>query len=392
MDSHPSVSTGTRGLLLVLLAPILVATLVGLVLLWPDGSGPRLRPGGRTTSGTVTALTGRPCADTAPEAGIRCLRPEVHLTSGGHVALQEQPVAGGTDIDVGDRVLVAHTVDGYELVGRERGAPMSALALGVAVLVVLVARWRGARLLGALAVTAVVLVGFGVPAVLDGSSPALVAAVAGVAIASVLTGALHGLGARSAIALVGTAVAVAAAAALGHVVGAAAHLAGLPSATPGYLSVASGRLPIAGLLLAGTGIGAVGGLVDLTTRQVDDTWDLRDAAPSAVWHGVFAAGLRRGRRHLADVASTVALAYAGVALPVLVLLTAGDQSVLAAVRGETVALEVVRALVGLAALAAAVPLTAALAAVVVVREAGGEERNDPRQFRSRSERRLWEHQ
>src|SRR4051812_49409721 len=170
MDSHPTVSTGTRWLLAALLVPVLLATVAGLVLLWPDGSGPRLRSTGDTSGGTVTALTNRACADTAPAAGIRCIRPEVRLADGRRVALEEQPVAGGTDLTIGDRVLVARSVDGYELAGRERGRPMAVLTVVVLVVVVLVARWRGARLLGALAVSGVVLVGFGVPAVLDGSS------------------------------------------------------------------------------------------------------------------------------------------------------------------------------------------------------------------------------
>jgi uncharacterized membrane protein len=124
---------------------------------------------------------------------------------------------------------------------------------------------------------------------------------------------------------------------------------------------------------------------------VDATWDLRDAHPDAGARGIAVAGIRRGRQRLADVAATVSLAYAGVALPLLVLLSAGDQRVVDALGGDALGAEMTRALGGLVALTATLPLTAAIAAVVVVRERDGAAPvGDPRQFRSRRERRLFQ--
>jgi uncharacterized membrane protein len=88
--------------------------------------------------------------------------------------------------------------------------------------------------------------------------------------------------------------------------------------------------------------------------------------------------------------TVLVLAYLGAALPAIVLFTSGGDSASRTVRGETIAVELARAAVGAIALAAVVPLTAAVAAYVVVREARNDDSSDPREFRSRRERLLWQ--
>lgn len=387
---HPPVTARTRWLLAALLVPLLAAVAVGAVLLWPSGGGPSLRATGTPLDATITALRDVACSDTAPEAQVRCIRPEARLATGGLVALTERAAGDDGDLAVGDEVVVAKTgPTTFALAAHRRDAPLAALAALAALLVLLVGRRRGALVVAALAVSALVVVGFAVPAVLDGGAPLGVGVVGAalVAVAVVVVG--RGPSARSVTALIGALCGIGIAGLVAEAVVSAAHLAGL-DATPTYLDVRRGSIPTSGLLVAGLVLGTVGALVDLALRQVDATWDLRDTDPGARWRGIAAAGMRRGREHLADVAATVVLAYAGAALPVFVLLAAGDQPILDALRGEVVAVEVARALAALVALAAAVPLTAALAAAVVVREAGARAPADPRRFRSRAEREIWD--
>jgi uncharacterized membrane protein len=77
------------------------------------------------------------------------------------------------------------------------------------------------------------------------------------------------------------------------------------------------------------------------------------------------AGLRIGRDHVASTVNTLALAYAGAALPLLILFVLARQSLGTVVNSEVVATEVVRTLVGSIGLVAAVPITTWLAARVV---------------------------
>jgi uncharacterized membrane protein len=61
-----------------------------------------------------------------------------------------------------------------------------------------------------------------------------------------------------------------------------------------------------------------------------------------------------------------------------------------ALASEALAVVVLGPLVGVLAVVVTAPVTAAVAAAVVVREAGAREPVDPRRFRSRTERELWE--
>jgi uncharacterized membrane protein len=75
--------------------------------------------------------------------------------------------------------------------------------------------------------------------------------------------------------------------------------------------------------------------------------------------------MRVGRDHIASTVYTLVLAYAGAALPLLLLFTLAAQPLGQVVTAENVAEEVVRTLVGSIGLVLAVPLTTALAALVV---------------------------
>jgi hypothetical protein len=78
-----------------------------------------------------------------------------------------------------------------------------------------------------------------------------------------------------------------------------------------------------------------------------------------------------GRDHIASTVNTLVLAYAGASLPLLLLFTQAGRSLVDVAAGELVAVEVVRTLVGSIGLVAAVPITTALAALVVTRGTDG---------------------
>lgn len=379
---HPPVTTRTRRLLAVLLVPLLAAAVAGAAAWWPDGSGDRPGAVGRPADATVVAVREITCADTSPEAGIDCIRLEVLLDGGGRVAVEE---LDGTEVrppTVGDEVVVARVRSGsdirYELEGLERSTPLGVAAIVAAVALLMVARWRGLRLLAALALTAIVLVAFAIPALLDGAPPGGVAAVAGAAVATALVLAGRGIDARHLTALIGSLLGVAAAAGITVVLTGSADLAGLDRRA----------LPLDDLLVVGMVVGATGALVDLAVRLVDATWDLRDTDVSAGWFGIARAGIRRARDTYTSAAATLTVAYAGVALPVLLTLLS-DRTLVGSLETEELAVEVVRGAVGVLALGSVVPLTATVAAAVIVLESRKRGPDDPRRFRSRKERDIW---
>jgi len=121
---------------------------------------------------------------------------------------------------------------------------------------------------------------------------------------------------------------------------------------------------ISGLLLAGFIIGSLGVLNDVTITQASSAFELASLDPRASRREIFASAMRVGRDHIASTVYTLVLAYAGGALPLLLLFSVAGRSISDVVTGDAVAVEIVRACVGGIALALSVPLTTAIAAVL----------------------------
>jgi hypothetical protein len=102
--------------------------------------------------------------------------------------------------------------------------------------------------------------------------------------------------------------------------------------------------------------------VDGTAGRLALGWAGRSVA------ALVAGALRVGRDHIAATVNTLFLAYAGAALPLLILFVTSQDSLGTVATTEEVAVEVVRALCGSVGLIAAVPLTTVLAALVATEE------------------------
>jgi uncharacterized membrane protein len=144
-----------------------------------------------------------------------------------------------------------------------------------------------------------------------------------------------------------------------------ANLTGFTSEEARLANLEVGGLSLRGLLLAGIIIGGLGVLDDVTMSQSSTVFELHRANPRATFGELLRGGLNVGRDHIAATVNTLFLAYAGAALPLLILFVTADAGLGTVVTAEIVAVEVVRTLVGSVGLVAAVPLTTALAAAVV---------------------------
>jgi uncharacterized membrane protein len=236
-----------------------------------------------------------------------------------------------------------------------------------AVAVLILGRWQGLRALIALGITGVVLVAFAFPSILDGHDPTAVALVAAVVIAVAALYLTHGVDDMTTVALLGTFGALAVTGVLAVVFTHLAHFTGFGSEDSYYLQYASAKIDVRGLVLAGIIIGSLGVLDDVTVTQASAVWQLRAANPSYGPRRLYAAAVTIGRDHIASTVNTLVLAYAGASLPLLLVFAQAGRSLSEVAVGELVAVEIVRTLVGSIGLVAAVPLTTALAALVVTR-------------------------
>src|SRR5918996_1407854 len=364
-------------------ALLLGATVVGLITLWPDErtlEPEAARLTAKTQSAEVVSIAAVPCRVPGRSG---CRRVTVRVLSGPDEGTTAAITVGdpGTEVavSVGDRLRVFKNpvpegaaadprIEPYGFADFERRAPLLWLALAFAALVLASGRWQGLRALAGLAASLAVVVGFVVPAILGGEEPAWVALVGGFAVMFATIPLAHGVGAKAVAALLGSAASLTLVLVLARAFTSLAHLTGFSSDEALYLRATAGEdISIQGLLLAGMVIGALGVLDDLTGSQASTVMALRRANPGYGFRSLFRSAVSVGHDHIAATVNTLFLAYAGAALPVLLIFSLGDVSLSEAVNSEAVAGEVVAMLVGSIGLVAAVPITTSLAALLATR-------------------------
>lgn len=374
-----------------LLAAIGIATIAGAVWLWPSQQKVDIPlPFQNSAGGAVTTEAGRvlstgvancggpsvgavlTAAPTeAPDGGGQCVHSLVSIESGPNAGadtlLEFSGGPGQPQLAAGDHVRLSRQVDDagvttYAFFDFERTWALVGMAALFAVVVVAVARWRGLRALIGILVAFAVLVVFLLPALRDGAPAVPVALVASSIILYAVIYLAHGVSLRTSAALLGTLSALVLAAVLSWAAIELAQLTGLSEDQNNEVAAYLGHVSITGLLLAGFVIGSLGVLNDVTVTQASTAFELAEHATSR--RAIFAGAMRVGRDHIASTVYTLVLAYAGSALPLLLLFSVANRSLADVLTSESVAIEIARSAVGGIALALSVPLTTAIAAVL----------------------------
>ncbi|MFI6278602.1 YibE/F family protein [Streptomyces sp. NPDC050988] len=390
------VSMHLRKVIAAVLIPFAAAVVVGLVVLWPGGAPGHERTGvgfdRQTQQATVTkvdkvdcksvnASGETPTGDTSTAEGSSaqqqatgsCKKATVRVDTGkdkGRTFTEIVQPDSSRQLEQGQKVIVAYAPDApkelqYSVTDVNRKLPMTLLAGIFAVAVVVVGRMRGVMALVALAASFLILTFFILPAILQGSNPLVVAVVGASAIMLIALYLCHGLSARTSVAVLGTLLSLLLIGLLGSLFIDWAALTGNTDDNTGLIHGLYPSIDMSGLLLAGIIIGSLGVLDDVTVTQTSAVWELHEANPTMGWRGLYRAGIRIGRDHIASVVNTLVLAYAGAALPLLLLFSIAQSSVGTVANSELVAEEIVRTLVGSIGLVASVPVTTVLAALVV---------------------------
>lgn len=373
-------------ILWILLAPVGIAALLGSILLWPTGNhAPFLDdpygagPGVSMSTGTVTETLTETCPSSQglQEVGGKELECEIsHVapdSAGITFALEVPPeTTHSRPLQPGDRIKyldLSEVSDGsatpYVFVDFVRTVPLALLALAYAAVVCLVARWRGLRALLGLAGGLAFIVTFMIPALLEGKSPMLVGLVGSTVIMFAALYFAHGFSARTSTALLGTLFGLGVTAAIAVWATDAAALTGATDDAALTLNTVAPELSLSGLLLCGLLIAGLGVLNDVTITQSSAIWELAEIAPHSTARQLFASGMRIGRDHIASTVYTIAFAYAGAALPLMVLVSLYDRPLLDTLSTGEMAEEIIRILIGSIGLVLAIPVTTAIAVAVV---------------------------
>jgi uncharacterized membrane protein len=369
--------------MLYVLVPIGLATLVGLGMLWPSGEKTAaqqaaesfLPPGTTYPEATIASLELYECAEaTASAPAQTCGRAVMVIadgpTAGDYVQVELPPEVIAEGVEEGDELVLNRDPGAesgqatYSFQDFPRTTPILVLALFFTLVVGAVARLRGLLGLLGLGFAFAVLMQFMLPALLEGSSPVWVSLVGSSAIMFVVLYLAHGFNARTTTALLGTLFGLALSAVLGAVAVSAAHLTGFANEAAIQLLQYDGTLDFSGLVLAATVVAGLGILNDVTITQASAVWQLHEASPKSGWRELYRRGMSIGRDHIASTVYTIVFAYAGAALPLLLLFEIYQRPFWTVLTGSEVGEEVIRTLVGGIALVLAVPVTTLIGALV----------------------------
>ncbi|MDO5721365.1 MAG: YibE/F family protein [Actinomycetaceae bacterium] len=384
-----------RILLAALVVPLAVLTVVGMFWLWP--SSPQSPVGSlapyaeNTTAGKVevTSLDERDCAQLSnpmqpvapnapapPAEGGRLAPSAVCATvidgegKGDAVALQIPPEVYAS-LTVGTVVKVLHSQpfpDGpglYHYWDVERTTPMVILIAIYLLLVVVVARWRGAAAIAGLAASILILVYFVMPSLMAGNSPLAVTLVGVCAMMFSSVYFAHGVSIRTTTALLGTFGGLLLTVLLAMWQVRSVHLSGATSEDAQFIFGTLPTVALPSLLICGIVIAGLGALNDVTITQASAIWELHAANPQMGRARLFARAMRIGRDHIASTVYTLAFAYAGTALPALLLAMMVDRPWWDIVTSSDIAEEIVRTLIASIGLIAAIPLTTFIGALLI---------------------------
>ena len=282
------------------------------------------------------------------------------------------------ELRTGDRFFLGYMEDesgavSYRVVERNR-IPILAFFVGLFIVVILAfGKKQGLRSLLSLAGSLFILAYVLIPSLLRGVNPVLASVVVATIILFIAIYFTHGFKRESTAAFLGTIIAVVCTGVLSVIAVAVCRFTGLSSDEAALLNVHSSEaLNFSGLLLGGIMIGVLGVLDDIAVTQVSIVRELYSSASHLTKKEIYSRALRVGQEHVGALVNTLALAYAGVSLPLLLIFSTSAYSLSVVVSQELFSVEIIRTIVGSIGLVLTVPITTFLAVYMLERYRGKE--------------------
>ena len=290
----------------------------------------------------------------------------VELEWGGRRALNENGF-----LAPGDRVVLNLTRDGntrtYTIAEVVRLPSLWPLGAVLVVVLLAIGRWKGLASLAGLAASIAVFLLAVIPAVRGGDDPLRATLVGAVGVLAAAVFVVHGFNRKSVAALLGTLGALAIVVGLAAAAVTIARITGLGTEEAIFVFVGTGgKVDMPRLVLAGVVVGSLGALVDMAVGQASTVFELA-ATSEARGRALYASALNVGRDHIGSLVNTLALAYFGGALPLIVLISLGYQPLSVAINSEEIVESIMAVLIASIGLVLCVPLTTAIAAALADR-------------------------
>jgi uncharacterized membrane protein len=278
----------------------------------------------------------------------------------------------------GDRVLLAVTRQGstraYAILELVRLPALVPVAVILVVALLVVARLKGLAALAGLAASVAVFLVAIVPALRRGDDPLLATLLGSLGVILVSVFVVHGFNRKSLAALCGTMAGLGVVTAIGALALATARMTGLGSEDQIFLAVGTdGRIDMPRLALAAVMVGSLGAIVDMSIGQASAVTELAGIDDRLRGRRLYASALNVGRDHVGSLINTLALAYFGGALPLILLLSLGYQPIALSINSEQITESLIAVMAASLGLVLCVPITTAIAVLFAGRARVSEE-------------------
>lgn len=271
------------------------------------------------------------------------------------------------DVSAGDVVVLTMSGSG-EVISSDywRVPGMIILLAALIIIVALISGKQGLFSLAGLGFGIAVIGAYTIPAILDGQNAFLVCVFSAFVIGTIAVYVSHGMNHRAAASIISIAIILCITMLLSVAAGALTGLTGVTDEITGHLYAHFGRIDLRGVLTGGIILATLGMIDDVVATQAASADELLKANPRLSPLQLFHRTMSIGNEHIAALINTLALAYVGVALPMILLVAATSTtqgSILSLLNQEFLAQEIVRTLVSSIALVLAVPVSTAVAVI-----------------------------
>src|SRR5258708_6539551 len=206
------------------------------------------------------------------------------------------------------------------------------------------------------------------PAILHGYSPVFVSIVVSSLIVILGSFITHGFNKTTSSAVLGMILTIIATGAMAYFAVYFSKFSGYSSEEAVFLNLnARGHIDIIGVLIGGIMIGLLGVLYDVAIGQAISVEEVHHIAPHISKKKIFQRSMRIGREHIGALVNTLAIAYVGASLPLLLLFSTPPVNITMTLNREIFAAEIIRILIGSIGLVLAVPITTLLATIMLVK-------------------------
>jgi uncharacterized membrane protein len=271
----------------------------------------------------------------------------------------------------GDTILMSQDKEDfnrYSTFAAWRFPGLVMLGLILVTAVVLVGGLRGFMSLGGLLFSVAVIGVYVIPMILSGADAFITCITAAYIIAFVSLFVAHGFTFRTFVSVVSVFIVLSFVALLSILGAQIGQLTGVYDETSSILAANNLGIDMYGVLLGGIVIATLGILDDVVTTQVASVDEIQKANAKLGVQQLFKRGYSIGNEHIAALINTLALAYIGVSLPIVLSIASSldaFNSPYLILNMEYIAQEIVRTLISSLGLVVAVPISTVIAAFMI---------------------------